>query len=303
MKEQNKQKQTKRRETTTEIKYKDRVNAGAVKQQLSNDELRRERKLRMQKRRKRRKIIAFSIVTILILSVGIVLSLTVFFHIETVAVSGDAVYSNEQIVEASQIEIGDNMFLTNKKQIARNIEKTLPYIASAQIKRNISGTITINVSAAAPRMAIDNGESFVLLSDKGKVLEDGVITIDDGIIILNTSAVKEGLPGDSIQFENNEDLPVLTSVVGDLDKGGINGISSIDVTDHLNLKLIYNSEIELKVGDSSSLKSKISFIAATLTRLLEDDPEFQGSIDFTIENKAYLSPKKIESTTVAFNSP
>lgn len=303
MKEQNKQRPTKRRETTTELSYKSNRGSGAVKQQMSNDELRRARKLRMQKKRKRRKIIAFFIVTLLVLTVGIVLSLTVFFHIETVAVAGDAIYNNEQIIEASQIEIGDNMFLTSKKQTSQNIEKTLPYVASAQIKRNISGTITINVTAAVSKMAIDNGESFVLLSDKGKVLEDGVMSIDEGIIILNASAGKSCIPGETIQFENQDDLTVLMSIIDSLDKSGIEGIASIDITNHSDIKLIYNSKIELKVGSSDSLYAKTDFISATLTRLREDDSEFEGSIDFTIDNKAYLSPKKVESTTTAFDSP
>lgn len=301
MKEQTKRNQKKRRETTTEIAY--RNPSAPKKQQMSNDELRRARKLKMQKRRKRKKIIAFSIIILIVLAVGIALSLTVFFHIESVAVSGDEIYNNEQIVEASQIVIGDNMFLTNKKQIAANIEKTLPYVAEAKIKRNISGIITINVTSAVPKMALDNGESFTLISDKGKILEDGLMTIDDGIIILNSSYVKSSIPGELIQFENQEDLTVITELIKGLDVSGISGISSIDIDDRTNIKLIYNETITLKVGDSASLSSKLNFINATLVRLKEDNPDFVGSIDFTIQNKAYLSPKKVESTTVAFDSP
>lgn len=302
MKEQIPKNSRKRQETTTNISYKT-SSAAPQKQQLSNDELRRKRKLRMLKRRKRRKLIVLSVIVLLVLSVGIALSLTVFFHIETVAVSGDEIYNNEQIVEASQIQIGDNMFLTNKKQTSQNIEKTLPYVASAQIKRNISGTITINVTAAVPKMAIDNGESFTLLSNNGKVLEDGVMSVDEGIIIINTSTVKSAVPGETVQFENDEDLTALTTLVADLDTSGIGGISSIDVTDHLNLKIEYGSRITLKVGSAELFQSKIAFINATLEKLNTDDPEFEGSIDFTIENKAYLSPKKVESTTVPFDSP
>ena len=34
-----------------------------------------------------------------------------------------------------------------------------------------------------------------------------------------------------------------------------------------------------------------------------DNPDFTGSIDFTIDKKAYLSPQREDNTTVPFISP
>lgn len=265
---------------------------------MSRDEQRRARVLKAKKRRRRNRIIAYSLIVLVIAATGIALSLTVFFHIETIAVSGDEIYNNEQIIEASQIQIGDNMFLTRKKETAELIEKTLPYIEQAEIKRNISGTITISVTAAKPKMAIDYGDSFTLVSDKGKVLEDGLMTINDGIAVINASAVIAAVPGEMLAFENAEDLTVITGVISSLEATGITGVSSVDVTDHSNIKLVYAERITLELGMVGSIADKMDFIKATMDKINTDTPAFEGTIDFTIDKKAYLKPRASETTTL-----
>jgi len=226
-----------------------------------------------------------------------------FFKVNVITVTGDEIYNNEDIIAASQIEIGDNMFLTNKKKTAENIENLLPYIEKADIKRNVSGTLTIKITAAVPKMALDNGESFTLISDKGKVLEDGLVNVGDGIIILDSSTVVSAVPGDFLEFKDQTDLDIIKELMENLDSNGITGISSIDVSNHSNVKLVYRERITVLLGQSSTIKDKMDFVRATLARLEEDDPDYEGSIDFTIDKKAYLSPKREDNTTVPFISP
>lgn len=61
---------------------------------------------RARRKRRRRNIILGVLLTVILLTVGIVLSLTVFFKISAVTVTGDEVYSTEQVVEASGITQG-----------------------------------------------------------------------------------------------------------------------------------------------------------------------------------------------------
>lgn len=68
------------------------------------------------KKRRIKKLIALILGIIIIIAVAITLSLTVFFRIDNVAVTGDEIYNNEDIIAASQINIGDNMFMTSKKK-------------------------------------------------------------------------------------------------------------------------------------------------------------------------------------------
>ena len=55
--------------------------------------------------------------------------------------------------------------------------------------------------------------------------------------------------------------------------------------------------INLEVGMVSTLEQKIDFIKATLDKLNSDEPGFEGSIDFTVENKAFVNEKTEQTTT------
>ena len=256
---------------------------------------------RARRKRRRRNIILGVLLTVILLTVGIVLSLTVFFKISAVTVTGDEVYSTEQVVEASGITQGENLFLLKKSDTAALIEKTLPYVETADISKSLSGTITIHITAAKAVAALDNGDSFTLLNASGKVLEDGVAALNDGVMIVQANGIKSAVPGEMVAFSTEEELADMTATYEALQAAEIAGITELDVRDHLNIKAVYQGRITLELGAVSSLPDKTSFIKAALTRNDESEPEFEGTIDFTIDKKAYVRPK--EETTAPVTAP
>ena len=70
---------------------------------------------------------------------------TVFFQVETVAVTGNSRYSQEEIIKATGIQTGDNLFRMNKYQIAHQVLQGLPYVEELTIRRALPSTIVITV--------------------------------------------------------------------------------------------------------------------------------------------------------------
>ena len=85
---------------------------------------------RNNRRRSRRGRGRFGPLFKLLCAAALVLALTVgatvFFRVETVVVSGNSRYTQEEVVAASGIETGDNLFQMNKYQVAQHIRETLP---------------------------------------------------------------------------------------------------------------------------------------------------------------------------------
>ena len=88
----------------------------------------------------------FKVLCALAVLAALTFGVTVFFQVETVVVSGNVRYTQEEIVAASGIQIGDNLFRMNKYEIDRNIRQQLPYINEANINRSPPSTIVIMVS-------------------------------------------------------------------------------------------------------------------------------------------------------------
>lgn len=82
---------------------------------LSNNERIIKRTNQRRQKIRRKKIIIRSLVGIVFLCVGIILALTLFFNINKIVVSGDKVYSEKEVVDASEINMGDNLIFLSKE--------------------------------------------------------------------------------------------------------------------------------------------------------------------------------------------
>ena len=78
-----------------------------------------------------------------------------------------------EVIEASGIQLGDNLFLLNKYEAARSIAEQLPYIdiEDIRIRRELPDTLLIDVAECGTPLAVIQDGSAWLLSPKGKIVE------------------------------------------------------------------------------------------------------------------------------------
>ncbi|MEA4934850.1 MAG: FtsQ-type POTRA domain-containing protein [Lawsonibacter sp.] len=88
----------------------------------------------------------FKLLCALTVVVALTMGATVFFQVETVVVSGNSRYTQEEVIQATGIQIGDNLFRMNKYQIAKQVLQALPYVEEVMIRRSLPSTILITVS-------------------------------------------------------------------------------------------------------------------------------------------------------------
>lgn len=290
------QRRSKNSTSSSTKKVQSRQRTRKPSEPMSRDEVRRYNNIQRKKRRRRNKIILYCVMIVIITAVAIALSLTVFFKIQSVNVVGDDVYASESIISASELTVGENMFRYSKREISEKIEKTLPYVESVTVKRSPTGKITLEITAAKAEFAIDCGETYTLLSRSCKVLEDGIMFINDDVSTVSTSAVVYSEVGETAQFENSSDKETLSEIKKVFEDNSIEKITHIDITDYSSVEFVYDMRITLEIGMVSNLKEKADFISATLSKINADEPSFEGTIDFTVENKAFINEK--EETTL-----
>lgn len=105
------------------------------------------RKSRSRKRRRNRGRLGplFKLLCLAALVVALTVGATVFFRVEVVAVVGNSRYTQEEIVAASGIQAGDNLYGMNKYKIDEALRQSLPYIGEVMIRRSPPSTIVITV--------------------------------------------------------------------------------------------------------------------------------------------------------------
>ena len=137
---------------------------------------RRRRPPRRPRRRRRyhgrgRLTVLTRFLSFLLICSAIAAALILFFKVQTFMVSGNARYTEQEIVESTGVEVGDNMFLLNKYAVSRQITTQLPYIESVSIRRGLPDTLIITVTECEAAAAVAQDGAFWLVSTGGKLLE------------------------------------------------------------------------------------------------------------------------------------
>lgn len=122
---------------------------------------------RKRKRRRSRFGVLFKLLCGVALVAALTFGATVFFQVETIAVTGNSRYTQEEIISASGVEVGDNLFRMSKKQISEQILHQLPYVESVSILRGLPSTLTFQVTEwdAVAQVEVYSGSSAQGSSD------------------------------------------------------------------------------------------------------------------------------------------
>ena len=160
---------------------------------LSKDEIRSINKKKIKRKRKAKKVALLTALFTIVMSVGIVLVLTIFFKIHTVTIKGDRVYSDKEIILNSGIETGENLFKINEEKLNERLSKTLPYIQSVTLERQLPDTLIVTVKATREVAAFQYGAGFILVNAEGKVLDRDASMLRDNVAVVN-GAVLKGAP-------------------------------------------------------------------------------------------------------------
>ena len=284
--------------------------------QKSRDEVRREQTIKRRRLKKRKQIIFYTFSLFLLLVVAVILSLTVFFKVETITVEGKTPYSNDKVIKMSGINKNDNLFLIDKSKAAENIMQRLPYIGSVKISNKLPSGIVISVEKTSEKCAIANGEGYVLTNEDSKVLQVGVTEIDAKLIVISGGNVKKSEIGKNIEFENKETQDLVRKIMESVKINKINDITQIDVSDKLNIKMTYQNRIELLFGSILQIDKKMKFAVEVLEKENERSTNQEGIIDLQgispdkgKKDKVYFRPKEekttipVEQTTTPIEQP
>lgn len=236
-----------------------------------NQERETRRKQSAQKRRKRRrqKAIRFFIGFILILlAVAVILSLTVFFPITSIGVSGSSLYSNAQIIEASGITVGENAFMSGGINSDAKITKKLPYIKTATVKRNFSGEIEIKVTDTVAEICYFSDGQYLVCDGDNKILEL-VTEVPQNLLEIRLSNKINGEIGDYIDFSSSEDRFLAEKIFNTFKSYDIN-VQIIDISDDLNIKLLVDNRLVLLFGTKSEFEGKTAHFVSMYKKMSKE---------------------------------
>lgn len=228
-------------------------------------------------RKKKHSALPLVIVVLLILAlfVGCVLSVTVLFPINNIGVSGDTPYSAEEIIAASNIQKGKNLFLSGT-DAEKRITKKLPYISSVQVQRHLPGNIVLKVTKATPARVYNTNGLYLLVDEKLKILCRQEMPAEGLLTVVGTTA-KAGKDGEILTFEKAENADLANMLIDIFEQNEI-VCTLLDVTDPLAVKFSLKNGITVLLGSTVNAEKKCRHLKSMLENM---DQNASGEIDLT----------------------
>lgn len=285
------QKINNQREQRTYAKSSDRGQTGrSAKNSATNSEKKRKQSKKRKKKNKFRKILIYLIICIVVIALAVVLSITSIFVVSDFEISGSKIYTKEQIVSHLTIKEGDKMFLKDTDEAKEYLEKSLPYIYHAEIKRSIPNTIEIKITDAKPSYYIKNDDkTYILLDDNFKVLD--LDAKEAKGIAITKAKIKSAEEGSKIVFKDEKAAKSLESIAEVIKTNNfteITGIYSNNISDNY---VVYDKRITFKLGTAQDAENKIYQGIAACEKLNQSNPNAKGEMNITGGKQIYFTEK------------
>jgi hypothetical protein len=229
-------------------------------------------------------------------AVGTLLSFTVFFRIQNIDVTGSSRYAEGSIVEASGVRPGDNLFRVDRQKAAQAIVERFPYIESAALRLQPPSGLLIQVETAVPEAVLEYTGGYLLVSRAGRVLESGLQTLPEGYTRVVGVDVGEPQPGQTLHSEAGDKLEALRALNAAIESAGMEHIDLIDLTDELNMRILYQNRLAIELGSEGDLEYKMKFAQTTIAQKV--DARFAGILDVSTRPMARLRQLDIHDPAV-----
>ena len=246
---------------------------------LPQDEFLRKRAIRQKKLRKRRMKIIFCLFLILCIILGVILSLTVFFPIKKIVITGSKLYSVEEIFKASGIENGENLIMASEDKVEQKIKEKLPFVDKIEFDRDFPSTLNIKIYETKEYMVYHYKDAYYSVSESGWVMKKYSEKPEDICSVAGIDVTcKVGSKADIVKNDKSELLSVLQKNLSKTDMK----INAINIENKVSIILEIEDGITVKFGTSNFLEEKIKHI----NKVVEDLEEGQkGEINISMYTK------------------
>ena len=218
-------------------------------------------------RKKRGKMtLYYVLIGIVAIAAVSILSVTVLFNISSYEVIGDTAYSEEEIIAACGIDIGENLLRINVGNAEEQIVSKLVYIDTAKISRGFPNRLVITVEPARPALSFAGREGFYVISERGRLLEIGPVSADCPVVKGYSPAADSAI-GSQLEDDTEGRMSIALQMIGYMEQYGLSRQCEIDLSDTLNITMTYDGRIEMELGASTRLED--TFYHAGL--LLEEE--------------------------------
>lgn len=249
----------------------------------------RQRRHSRPRRRRGRFGALYKVLSILLAAAAVVVACVVFFRVNSIEVTGNVRYTASEVIQASGIQMGDNLIALPRSRVSAAIRRQLPYVENVAIRKALPDGVVLKVTERVAAASVPSAEGRWLMSAQGKLLE-----LDSGVQAMAITGLTAVGPyaGGMVQVAEEEEdtLAYVKELLAVLeDRGWLPQCTALDCSAVTSMTLDYGIyRVKLPRGGD------YEYYVGLVDGIMDSGslPEGQGgTLDLTVaEGKAYFKP-------------
>ncbi|MBR6766275.1 MAG: FtsQ-type POTRA domain-containing protein [Clostridia bacterium] len=203
------------------------------------------------------------IFVIILIGVLVFLINSTLFNVTEITVTGNKSISSDDIIIASGITYGTNIFHVDEYAAKENIEKNA-YLVVEDISRTFPTGVIIKVRERVPVAQIGTINGYYVIDKEGIAL-DLIPVRNEVLTVVTNMGITQPNYAQKIVGESDEKLNAMFRVLEAIEEYKLSGIiTGIDLNDPQKIMLTYKGEIKVQIAGAYSANDRLKNIVATV---------------------------------------
>lgn len=201
--------------------------------------------------------------------------------------------SNKVLAKASNIDSLNSLVKSQAKKKAARSPKNTKKKATGTTTTTTATTTTTTTTTVQSEPVTDANGMIVEPSTSAEAKDiaggEDIRNADASVTIITGVKVKEAKVGYPLKASNSKVFETYKEIRAAMDRWGVKDITAADLTKVTDIRLTYQQRITILLGSATNLDRKAAMCAKVLEEQNKVSTEQKGTIDLSIDGKAYFS--------------
>ena len=200
--------------------------------------------------------------------------------------------SNKVLAKANNIDTLNSLVEQQAKKKAGTSTKKSTGKTTTTTTATTTTTTTTTTTVQTEPVTDENGmivDPLTTLPEEDIAGGEDIRNADASVTVITGVKVKEAKVGYPLQAKNAKVFETYKEIRTAMDRWGVKDITAVDLTKVSDIRLTYQQRITILLGSASGLDRKAAMCAKVLEEQNKVSTEQKGTIDLSIEGKAYFS--------------
>ena len=215
--------------------------------------------------------------------------------VTAIAVEGNTRYDEDAVIAVSGIKKGQSVFSVDRRKAANKLKKEFYFFEEVTVKIDLARRVTIRVTEAEVMGAVYAEGQWVLVSHKGIGLQASPVTTERPLrqLYIKGAGVLTVELGKPVLDEESSEI--VAEIFEAAKAVQLDNLTLVDIENRNDIRLNWNNQITILLGNSSNLRHEIAVAASALPVIFDKHGK---TVTGQLNLKQYSNPDVAEPAIV-----